>query len=745
MNRWMRILVCTLLVFALVCSLLPGIAVAQNSSPLSSMVAVSFVDEQGTGAENAVDYVKTLVAQYANDELPANVQFPLANASTDTVRALKGFHTNVVIKWLDPLTWDNSIDAPRFGANNDYIAYFGDGWQDEESLSPIFRGSGNAGWVWSNHEYVSNSSPTLTSAPTGQHLTLAQFLQRMGVLTNDITSDEWSQEDIDTYVAYYKRQVGGSWMHIVQDPSSGEWSVDRSANNMRYDGSNQTLLTVVGQSLSAQAKVRETDIPSEEENEEETTEENEADAPLALLPEGVVPGIMGDCSGGQTPWGTILTGEENVQAYYGDLEVAWTSKNAFVPESGFDAGAPISPIFEALDTSAFGKTSDPAGHHNRDFYGYLSEIDPGAASNNYYESVNGGGDGVGHRKIGGMGRTRWENATVAVNGDWELIPNEPIVLYGGNDRRSGRIYKFVSNQPYTEGMSRAEIRALLDDGKVYVAHLAGLDVDTGWTIGGEMPTEENPGEGRWIEMSITSTDIAPNAAALGEGTTVGEALQDMEWNGIGGFTSDDDVRMALFTASNKIGVVELNRPEDVEWNPNDPSGTPRIYVSFTNHTRQTVNNQNGVMFDPEAHADESPKRNDNFGSIFSLEETNPASPGTSKTFKYFAAWKGSQSDSIFAAAAPDNLMIDRDGGVWFGTDGNISSSRNGMADALYYLDQNAAHKDTPTPTYGLAFRVVAVPSDAETTGPAFSADMGTIFFNVQHPGERFYSAWPQGR
>lgn len=416
-----------------------------------------------------------------------------------------------------------------------------------------------------------------------------------------------------------------------------------------------------------------------------------------------------------------------------------------VPEAGFDAGSPIAPIFEAAEATAFGRTSDPAGRHNRDFYGYVSEIDVGEPSNVYYESANDGGDGVGHRKIGSMGRVRWENAVVVVNGEWSLTPDQPVVIIGANDRRGGRIYKFVSSQPYTEGMTKAEVRALVDDGKLYVAHLENLDIDTGWTIGGEMPTEDNPGSGRWIEMSTTSTDLAPNAPALGEGTTVGEALQDVEWNSIGGFTSDNDVRMALFTAANKIGVSELNRPEDVEWNPLDPSGTPRIYVAFTNHTRQVVNNADGVMFDPATQADESPKRDDNFGNIMALVEADPANPAESKEFTYFVAWKGTGDGGLFEAAAPDNLMIDKDGGVWFGTDGNISSSRNAQADALYYLDFDAAHKDTPNPTYGLAFRVAAGPSDSEATGPAFSADMGTIFFNVQHPGERFYSTWPHGR
>jgi hypothetical protein len=153
--------------------------------------------------------------------------------------------------------------------------------------------------------------------------------------------------------------------------------------------------------------------------------------------------------------------------------------------------------------------------------------------------------------------------------------------------------------------------------------------------------------------------------------------------------------------------------------------------------------QNGVLFDPATHKDTSPRRADRYGAIFSMIEADPANPSASTTFTYFAAWLGTGGQEAFNAANADNLMIDRDGGVWFGTDGNMG--RNRTADALYYLDLNPAHKATATPTYGMAFRVIAGPSDSEATGPAFNTDMTTLFFNVQHPGESIYSTWPQGR
>jgi uncharacterized protein len=302
-------------------------------------------------------------------------------------------------------------------------------------------------------------------------------------------------------------------------------------------------------------------------------------------------------------------------------------------------------------------------------------------------------------------------------------------------------------------MSRAEIRGLLDHGQVYAAHFAGLDNDTGYLLDatGVAPTEEAPGHGVWIRMSLDNHEqIAPNAAALGDPTkTVGAALQDLSWNGLGGFDTQDKVRLWLFTAIHKIGVMELNRPEDTEWNPRDPSGNARLYVSFTNSTRKVGLDQNGVLIKPEEHDLVSFQRPDRLGSIFALEEELVDQPAESRAFKYVMAARGSAGQGPFDFANPDNLVIDATGGVWFGTDGNPGTNRDAAglrySDAIYYLDLNPEHRGGARPTYGVAFRVIAGPSDTEATGPYFNPDMTTLFFNAQHPGENVPSSWPQPR
>lgn len=710
--------------------------------PLSSLVAV--VVNTPNPAADLGSVMRDLVQDYVEGTLPAGVDFPLSNVLRDDIASIRGTGRQVVTSWLDPLSDATGAFDPRFGANCDYTAWFGDGWDADWSgevvgRAPQFSGSGSGGWLWVNHEYVSGGQPGLTNAPSGQQLTYAKFLAKNGVLTNDVTSDTWSQEDVDTYIDAVKRTLGGSWFR-VERAANGRWAVEPSSESRRYDSTSDTLVRILGQALypfTPTLAGGDAGLDHEDDGHD--------------LPQGVVSGIMGDCSGGQTPWGTILTAEENVQTYYGDLESTWTSQQRFVPGNGFDPGSVICPTVGPSRSAEYGRVGTIQGRHNRDLYGYLVEIDPTVSRDHYYTSiVEQDGDGLGHRKIGGMGRARWENAAFAIGSDWRLVSGQKVVIYGGDDRRSGRIWKWISAGSYVDGMTRAEVRALLDEGSLYVAHFAGLDNSTGQTMlsTGLPPTEAQPGIGQWLHVSVDSTDVPPNAAALGKGgITIGEALRDVDYNGIGGFPTDDHVRIALFTVANKLGVMELNRPEDIEWNPLDPSGTPRLYVAFTNHTARVALDQDGVLFDPADHASLSPQRQDAVGSIMSLQEAEPSNPASSGSFTFWTVWSGSSAAGPFDAADPDNIAIDAEGGVWFGTDGNVGT--NGTADAIYYLDLDASHAagepGVVNEGFGRAFRIAATPADAEATGPAFTSDMKTLFFNVQHPGEdfeNFPTNWP---
>lgn len=759
-----------------------GLAAPDVNDPLSSVVAVRFTGVPAgfpVGSApallptdtNIADYVKALVAHadanynfgtntWGAGTVPSGFTFPLAQGNTDASRQISGLTHDIVLRWMDPIT--GNPNGPRWGANCDYNAFFGDGWNSNANgwtggpqgilgAAPQWSGSGDAGYLWTNFEYISGNMPSTTSAPTDAHLVYAKMLKASGILTNNVTSNTWAQADVDTYVRWYKKEIGGAYVRIQKD-AGGKWVVDLTgAHNRRFDATSSTLTRITGYNLSGV----------------ETTDSG------APLPTGVIPGIAGDCSGGQSPWGTVFTAEENVQDYYGDLEACWNSSQRFTVGQGFDSGATINPPYAASTSGEFSRSSVASESHRRDGYGWAVEIDPEQLPAKYYTSTANSGDGLGHRKMGAFGRFRWENVTFVTGTDGKLIPNQPIVMYGADDRRSGRIYKFVSTANYTTTMTRAQVRELLDDGKLFVAHFTDLHNDQGGgrrggiTIGGTpvIPTEANKGNGVFIELSVNNTtQTAPNAGAtvpaghsIIAGATlpslsVGAALQSNTYNGIGGFSNDDLVRACAFTAAAKLGVRELNRPEDLEWNPFGFAGgtgtEPRLYIAFTNHNSRTCCDANGVLLDPADDHGATTARNDNDGRIFVMSYGG-ANPATTNAFTFWQILGSNEPltpSSPFDFADPDNIAIDRDGGVWFGTDGYFGSSDAlgaGRSDAIYYLETRTAL----TNAFGRPFRVIAAPGNAEATGPCFTPDMRTLFYGAQHPGEQPgpASTFPQPR
>lgn len=740
-------------------TLAPGV-----DRPLSGLVATVFTGSpvgftSGNTPANLAEYVREILEELNADPTWAQtngVEFPLTNTTTDMVRTISGTQHTVVARWLDPLR-PGMAGSPsmRFGTNGDYLAYFGDGWDADwiggaVGSPPQFHGDPTRGFIWSNHETMSNSEPRVGVAPTGQHLTLATLLADAGIFAFDVTvSGNWDQSAIDTYTLWYKRQLGGSWVSISQNPGDLRWSVQLSSSNRRYDATSDTLVRVVGASL-------------------ENTQTNDSGG--ALQPD-VVPGIMADCSGCLTPWGTVISAEENVQGFYGDVESWWSGRRLSLG-AGADAGAAIMPSIAPSTNTDFGRTSDPAERHDRDGYGYLVELDPGGAPGTAFQP---GGSGDGHRKLGVMGRVRWENATVVTDAGFELIDGDPIVIYGGNDRTGGRVFKSVSASAYTNGMTRAQVRDLLNDGTLYVGHFADLNNANGYTrengtqagqsVLDTDGTAATRGTGQWLELSLTSTDVAPNAGTggmtanttvtvLGPGATIGQALASSTHNGLGSFATDNDVLKMQYTAANKIGAMELNRPEDVEWCPQGYGvHGPLLYVATTRHASTKALDRFGVLntyiSDPDGggpidagdHVDNS-NRGDPTGEIFAVREIGGA-PHASTTFEFWLVHRGSLGTGPLDVARVDNMLVDELGGLWFCTDGNLSE--NGTADGLYFLDLDISHVGTANPTFGEAYRFLAVPDDAESTGPAFNSDMTTLFTSVQHPGAQQASVWPTDR
>lgn len=666
------------------------------------------------------EHVRSLVAAYDADPVAfaaGGTPFPVPAGRADTVRLAPGLEARTLVAWGDTLV--ATAAGPRFGAGADLVRWFGDPGEvpaDGLGPAPSWVGRSDAGWLYVHHEALAGVPPGLGAVPTADHARLAE---RLG---GSLASAAPGAEDLRGYRRAWKEAVGASWLRVERDARTGALAVAPSTAARRWDATDGSRFRLTG-----------LDAPP--------PDHDDAGGPLGP---GEVVGTFALCSGCTTPWGTVLGGEENVAFAYGDLE-PFDSEQRLRPGRGFDAGAPVALPVAPEVGGAWSSADGDA--HRRDTSGWLVEIDPTRPAGEAYASTLAGGSGRGHRKVGALGRARWEGASVHVGGDERLVVGQPLVLYAGDDRPGGRLHRFVSTGLVEAGMDAAALRALLDDGYVEVAHLEDLDEASDWRrADGADPTDPDGtapvrGTGRWIRLSVgNGAQVAPNAGTsnasnpsvtlLPAATTVGAALADATHNGLGAFPDDDAVRRALFTAATKLGVRELSRPEATLWHPGGYGAHgPLLFVALTGHTRPRALLAGGVLNTDRvsgALVDSTPN-GDGVGRLLVVREADPGNPAAGTTFSWWIAWSGAPGLGAFQAARPDNLLRDAAGGVWFTTDGQPEVG--GGDDALYYLDLDPGHAQA----FGRAFRVAAMPRGSEPTGPCLTPDGTSLLLSVQHP------------
>lgn len=129
-----------------------------------------------------------------------------------------------------------------------------------------------------------------------------------------------------------------------------------------------------------------------------------------------VMGTLANCAGGKTPWGTILTCEENYDSFYGERNL---EDGSLIPSEYY----------------GWEKFYDNPPEH----YGWVVEVDPllGKA-----------------KKHVSMGRCAHECATV------KQLKDERCVVYTGDDSNDEHLYKMIGTNPND-----------LSEGKLYVANL----------------------------------------------------------------------------------------------------------------------------------------------------------------------------------------------------------------------------------------------------------------------------------
>ena len=241
-------------------------------------------------------------------------------------------------------------------------------------------------------------------------------------------------------------------------------------------------------------------------------------------PRGVrVRGTMNNCSGGTTPWGTVLSGEENFNQYF-------YAEGTSAEEKRYGLGAADTRNWRSIDPRWDATRDGYRNEPNR--FGWIVEVDPFSPHSTPVKHT-------------AMGRLKHEGANVIVNGDGH------VVAYMGDDERFDYVYRFVSRETYRRGAGRSaqrHNRRLLSDGDLSVAKFNGDGLDDG----------VSDGSGEWIPLTRNGRSMVPGM-------------------------SIEEVLVYTRLAADKVGPTKMDRPEDVQ--PNLTNGY--VYVACTNNTSRT--------------------------------------------------------------------------------------------------------------------------------------------------------------
>lgn len=539
-------------------------------------------------------------------------------ADRDTLTVPKGFEWTPIIRWGDPMFYNSPRFNPevpngeaqelQFGYNNDYLEIV------------VTDRRGRRALLIANHEYTNRD---IMFPPTD--------------------NDAQEAEVIRTLMAAH----GMSVVELERSARGRPWRYIRGGRLNRRITAYTPFRLTGGAAGSDLVKT-------------------------AADPSGrMVYGTLNNCAGGTTPWGTILSGEENFNGYFlVDPEAKGSKRYGLTnnPQGSVYGFEKIDPRFNATNP-------DYANEPHR--FGYIVEIDPSDPTS-------------APRKHTAMGRFKHEGANIRVDRDGT------VAAYMGDDERFDYLYKFVARRKYRRGNSaaaRRHNRQLLTQGDLYVARFSGT----------QNPGNNNLGRGSWIPLTQNGRSVVPGM-------------------------SHAEVLVFTRLAADIMKATPMDRPEDVE--PNLKTG--KVYVVCTNNSDRgkpgkpgpdpanpRALNKDGHIIELTEHQDAVGATTFAWNLFMVCGDPDDAKSGNT----YFAGYDPQQVTPI---SCPDNIAFDSQGHLWISTDGQPGSIKKN--DGLFRVPLQG-------PERGHVVQFLAVPIHAETTGPVIHDRDGSVFVAVQHPGE----------
>ena len=575
--------------------------------------------------------------------------------------------------------WGDKVGDQRFGYNNDYVSFV-ETAPDEGFLTVNFEYISGRTWMENYEEVVGKSLPfaeVKAVAAKNDGKIDAFTLPDNNPLKNQI--QEISKEGLI--------DQGIGVISVRRNPS-GKWERTYSNADRRITGisglEDDRALYATGPATAVYNKRNKMGY-----------EDN--------LGNRIV-GTFQNCAGGTTPWGTVLSAEENYQDQV--FEPVMADGSSFHPNN---------TPFVLTDSTVDGRANVFGLAGNK--YGWMVEVDP-ANPNDY------------GKKHTWLGRFRHEAVAPRV------VANKRLAFYSGCDRRGGHLYKFVS-QDRVKSITDKKNSRLLEEGMLYGAKF-------------------NPdGSGEWVALT-PDTPIDPIRPSTVFGNKVILPHPDRTRGGVIEITDDQELEafqskfktlgdlymgtpeekqgailIDAHFAANAAGISSTARPEDT-----DVAQDGTLYIAFTSGSPGGDGGPDKQVFvGPNGEAYE-------FGWIMKLQEDQNEPDAMSFRWDMLALG-GEPATGGLGFANPDNLDIDADGDIWMVTDISTSKhnlavpDRDGVSQSVLrgiFGNNSAWYIPTSGENAGTAYPFVVGPMECEICGIWITRDQKTMFLAPQHVG-----------